>query len=101
MQCLPILWLKTYSKSSAGYLARTHATRAYRNRCGSSVNDSFDLTNIGLPSSVSLAVGVGNVLTKGNALSANATFCHYRHLLIAFMIEIEILNSSNADNYST
>ena len=44
----------------------------------SSVNNGSDLTNIGLPHSVGFAVGVRDVLTEDDALSADITLCHYR-----------------------
>ena len=60
----------------AGNFARTKATRANRHGGGGTVNDSLYLTDIGLPRTVGLAMGVGNVLTEHNALSANTALCH-------------------------
>ncbi len=54
----------------------TKATGANSNRLGSSVFNYLYLANIGLPTSVCLAVGVGNVMSENNALSANFTLCH-------------------------
>ena len=62
---------------SALNFARTKATGAYANGGMSSVNNSLYLTDIGLPGSVSLAVGVGNVMSKGNALAADGALCHF------------------------
>ena len=42
----------------------------------SSVNNGSNLANVGLPHSVGLTVGVRDVLSEDNALSANITFCH-------------------------
>ena len=60
----------------AGNLARAQATGANRHGGGGPVNDSLYLTDIGLPRTVGLAMGVGNVLTEHNALSANTALCH-------------------------
>ena len=47
--------------------------------CGvSSVNNGSYLAHIGLPHSVGSAVGVGDVLSEDNALSANITLCHLK-----------------------
>ena len=43
-----------------------------------SVDNSLDLSYVRLPSSVGLAVGMGNVETKNNALAADITLCHFR-----------------------
>ena len=53
------------------------ATRANVNGAVSSVNYSLNLADIGLPGSVGLAVRVRNVMSKGNALAANATLSHF------------------------
>ncbi len=42
-----------------------------------SVYNCLDLTNVRLPGSVCLAVRVGNVMSKGNALAANAALSHF------------------------
>ena len=60
----------------AGNFARAKATRANRHGRGGTVNDSLYLADIGLPRTVGLAMGVGNVLTEHNALSANTALCH-------------------------
>ena len=36
----------------------------------------LDSSDVGLPTSVGLAVGVRNVLTEHNAFVADAAFCH-------------------------
>ena len=68
----------------AGNFARTQTSGADRNGCRSSVDNGFDSADIGLPGSVGLAVGVRDVVSEDDALSANFTFCHYRHLLSVF-----------------
>ena len=41
------------------------------------VYNCLNLSYVGLPGSVSLAVGVGYVAAKGNALAADAALCHF------------------------
>jgi hypothetical protein len=41
------------------------------------VYNCLNLSYVGLPGSVSLAVGMGNVKTKNNALAADITLCHF------------------------
>ena len=62
---------------SAFDLSGTKAARANVNGTVSTVNNCFYLTNIRLPGSVGLTVRVGNVVSEGNALTANATFSHF------------------------
>ena len=45
------------------------------------IHNCFYPTNVGLPGSVGLTVGVGNVMTEYQALAANFTLCHFKHLL--------------------
>ena len=61
---------------SALDLSGTKATGANVNGTVGTVNYCLYLTDIGLPGSVGLAVRVGNVMSKGNALAANATLSH-------------------------
>ena len=58
-------------------LAGAQATGAYVNGRVRTVNDCLHLADVGLPSSVGLAVGVGYVVTEGHALAANAAICHF------------------------
>ena len=44
----------------------------------SSVNNGSYLAHVGLPHSVGFTIGVRNVLSEDNALSANITFCHLK-----------------------
>ena len=57
-------------------LTGTQAAGAYAYGSVSTVNDSLYLADVRLPHSVSLTVGVRDVLSEDNALSANITFCH-------------------------
>ena len=45
------------------------------------VHNGLDSLNIGLPCPVGTSVGVGNLNTKGNALTAVITLRHFLHLL--------------------
>ena len=47
---------------------------------GSSIHDSLDTLNIGLPCTVSPSVGVGDLDTEGYALATKITFRHLLHL---------------------
>jgi hypothetical protein len=58
-------------------LSRAKATGANVNGTVSTVNNCLYLTDVGLPGSVGLTVRVGNVMSKGNALTANATLSHF------------------------
>ena len=46
----------------------------------STVNDSLNLLNVGLVSSVAASVRVGYLDTEGNALAADFALCHLKHL---------------------
>ncbi len=60
----------------AGYFSRTQTSGANMH-CGvSSVDNGSYLAHIGLPHSVGFTVGVRDVLSEDNALSANITLCH-------------------------
>ena len=59
--------------------AKAPCTDIYMAR--STVHDSFDALDVGLPGSVGTPVGMGDLNAEGNALSANITFCHLLHLL--------------------
>ena len=62
-------------------LSGTQATRAYIYTLGTTVHNCLYPTDVGLPGSVGLTVGVGNGITKSHALTANFTLCHLEHLL--------------------
>ena len=57
-------------------LARTQATGANGYGLRGTVHDCFYLTDVGLPSSVGLAMRVRYRLSEDNSLSANAALCH-------------------------
>ena len=57
-------------------LTGTQATGTYMNCCMSAVNYSLNLSDVGLPHSVCLTVGMRNIMTENNALAANITLCH-------------------------
>ena len=44
---------------------------------GSSIDDSLDALDVGLPCTVGTSVGVGNLDTKGHALAAKITLSHF------------------------
>ena len=60
----------------AGYLAGTQAAGANVYGHVGAVNHSLYLTDVGLPGSVGLPVGVRNVVSKSNTLTANTALSH-------------------------
>ena len=62
---------------SAVDLTGTQAAGANTYSGVSAVYNSLNLSDIGLPRSVGLAVGVGYVAAKGNTLAADAALCHF------------------------
>ena len=60
----------------SGNLAASQTTGANRNLLVGTVYNSIDLSDVCLPGSSSLSVRVGDIVAEGNALSANAAFCH-------------------------
>ena len=79
-------------KLLTGYSARAEATGANSNGLRSAVNNSLNLANVGLPSSVGMTVGVRYSLTENNALSANFTLCHvlYQTFLNIFELSFDL-----------
>ena len=57
-------------------LHRAQATGANRKRFRIATDGNLNLADIGLPTSLGLAVRVRNVLTKHDTFAANTTFCH-------------------------
>ena len=47
----------------------------------STINNSFDALDVGLPSSVGTSMGVRNLDTESHALAADIALCHLLHLL--------------------
>ena len=70
----------------SGDLAGTKAARADVDGLVRAVLHDADTADVGLPAAVGLAVGVGDVVTEGNALSADCTLCHVGHLQNRFDI---------------
>ena len=62
---------------SALDLSGTKATGANTNSSVGAVYYSLNLADVRLPGSVCLAVGMGNVVTKGNALAADTALSHF------------------------
>ena len=58
-------------------LTGAQAAGTYANGGVSTVNNSLYLADVRLPHSISLTMGMGVVVTKGNALSADATLSHF------------------------
>ena len=61
---------------SAVNLTGTQATGANGNGLVRTVNNCLDLANVGLPGAIGFTVGVRNILTVNNTLSADTAFCH-------------------------
>lgn len=57
-------------------LHRAQATGANRNSLRIATDGNLNLADVRLPTSLGLAVRVGDILTEHNALAANAAFCH-------------------------
>ena len=74
--------------SSSVDLARAQTTRANSNGLGGTVYDSLNLTDIGLPGSVRLTIGVGNSLSENNALTTDTTLCHNDTSLYALIAHL-------------
>ena len=62
-------------------LVGTEASGTSVHMARSTVDNSLDTLDIGLPSTVGTSVGVGDLDTKGNALATIITLCHSLHLL--------------------
>lgn len=58
-------------------LAGAEAPSTYVDMARSTVHESLNTTDVGLPSSVGTSVRVRNLDTKGNALAANIALCHF------------------------
>ena len=62
-------------------LVGTEASGTSVHMARSTVHDSLDPLNIGLPGTIGTSVGVGNLNTEGNALATIITLRHSLHLL--------------------
>ena len=58
-------------------LIGTEASVTSVHMAGSTVNDSLDALDVGLPCTVGTSVGVGNLNTEGHALAAKITLSHF------------------------
>ena len=58
------------------HLTGTQAAGAHVDVLGSAVNDRLHAADVGLPGTVAPTMGVGNLDTKGNALTTTITLCH-------------------------
>ena len=61
-------------------LVGTEASSTCVHMARSTVDDCLDTLNVGLPGTIGPSVGVGNLDTKGNALTTIITLCHSLHL---------------------
>lgn len=61
-------------------LTGTQATRANTQGYVSTVHICFYFSDIGLPLSVGLTIGMGNILTEHYAFAAEFTLSHFLHL---------------------
>ena len=61
-------------------LIGTEASGTSVHMAGSSIHDSLDALDIGLPGTVGTSVGVRNLDTKGYALTTKITLSHLLHL---------------------
>jgi len=68
---------QSFLELSALDLSGTKATGANVNGSVSSVYNCLYPADVGLPTSVGLAVRVRNVMSKGNALAANTALSHF------------------------
>jgi hypothetical protein len=57
-------------------LHRAQATGANRNGLGIATDGNLYLADVGLPTSLRFTVGVGDVLTENNTLTADTALCH-------------------------
>ena len=62
-------------------LVGTEASGTSVHMARSTVDNSLNALDVGLPGSVGTSVGVGNLNTKGNALATIITLSHSLHLL--------------------
>ena len=65
------------TSDSALNLVGAEASGTCVNMAGSSVNDSLDALDVGLPCTIGTSVGMGNLDTKGHALATKITLSHF------------------------
>ena len=65
---------------------------------GSSVNDSLNALDVGLPCTIGTSVGVGDLDTEGYALATKITFRHLLHLPSGcFLNKLRLLQALDYD----
>ena len=82
-------------------LSGTKATGANTNSSVSTVHNSLYLTDIGLPGSIGLTVGVRHVVSEGYALTADAALSHFytskNSALASVFLYIFLITHKSAD----
>ena len=73
----PVLGLSLVELDRTLDLIGTEASGTSVHMAGSTVNDSLDALDVGLPCTVGTSVGVGNLDTEGHALAAKITLSHF------------------------
>ena len=66
---------------SAGNFAGTEAVSAHIHVLGRAIDDCLHALDVGLPGAIGAAVGVGNLNSESDALTAEITFGHDINLL--------------------
>lgn len=69
--------IQTEKHLCASDLTGTQTTSASVEPGGSTVDNSLNALHVGLPCTVGTAMGMRNLNSKGNALAANITLCHF------------------------
>ena len=90
---------KVPTSNGTGDLAGAQATGASVHTLGGSVDDSLDALHVGFPGSVGTSVGMGNLDTESNALSAKLALCHDRHLLTTAIYALSKLIIKDSKKY--
>ena len=73
------------------YLAGTQATGTNADGLVRAADNSLYLADVGLPSSIALAVRMGNRVAEYNTLAADTALCHGIYLLIDACFRTEYL----------
>ena len=80
---IPVFFIPMFEReSSALDLTGTQATRADVHSLVLAVHNCLDLSDVGLPGTIGMTVGMGNVASEDDALSAEFTLCHFEFLHI-------------------
>lgn len=67
--------------SGASDFAGAEASGADVNMSRSTINDSLNTLDVGLPGAIGTTMRMGDLDTKGHALSAKTALCHFAYLL--------------------